>query len=431
MRSKIPPFNPKDPHIEKAFRIAVGDLTGNICLFKDGLLKSPAPCVLAGLEYDTPWTRDAAFNTWYAAGLLYPEAAKNTLLSVLTRDKGKVRIGGQYWDAIIWAYGAWRYFLYNNDRAFLKLAFDAVKNSLQYFEATEFDSKDGLFRGAACFQDGISAYPEFFAPEPGRKQIGGVPEWCEYNVHKRHKIGGGMPCKALSTNCLYYEGYQVAIRMARTLKKKPDSSWARKAKALRGAINTHFWNKKRKTYDYLLDSPGRDEKQEGLGLAFALLFGIASDEQAKQVFKSVYLTAHGISCVWPTQDRYASPHEFGRHSGPIWPQVNTAWALACHARGRKDLALHEIKLLADKACRDGNFIEVYHPETGVPYGGLQEDGSGKLGHFGILPRQTWCATGYIAMALFCLNDFHISEEKPLTPAQRAEILSKVPGRKKK
>lgn len=422
-----------DPQIEKAFRIAVGDLTGNICLFKDGLLESPEPCVLAGLEYDTPWTRDAAFNAWYAAGLLFPEAAKNTLLAVLTKDEnGNVRIGGQYWDAIIWAYGAWRYFLYNNDEAFLKLSFEAVKNSLQFFEATEFDSKDGLFRGGSCFQDGLSAYPDFFAPEPGGMHYGGVPEWVIHApVHKRAKIGGGMPCKALSTNCLYYEGYKVAVRMAKALKQQPDASWEPKAEALRKSINAHFWNEKNKRYNYLVDAPENDTAQEGLGHAFALLFGIASDEQAAQIFESIHLTPQGIACVWPTYSRYASPHEFGRHSGPIWPQVNTAWALACHARGRKDLALLEIKLLKEKACRDSNFIEVYHPETGLPYGGLQEDGTGHISHFRVIPRQTWCATGYIAMMLFCFHDFKISEDKPLTPSQRDEILSKVPGRNNK
>ena len=42
-----------------------------------------------------------------------PEVSRNTLLSVLMRDpdSGRVRVGGQYWDAIIWAIGAWTYFL--------------------------------------------------------------------------------------------------------------------------------------------------------------------------------------------------------------------------------------------------------------------------------------------------------------------------------
>ncbi len=48
-----------------AFRIAIGDLLGNVQLYQDGLLDQPVPVILAGLEYDTPWTRDAAINAWF------------------------------------------------------------------------------------------------------------------------------------------------------------------------------------------------------------------------------------------------------------------------------------------------------------------------------------------------------------------------------
>jgi hypothetical protein len=96
---------------QEAFRIALGDLLGNVALFKDGLLDRPVPVILAGLHYDTPWTRDAAINAWNGASLLMPEVARNTLLSVLIRDDGKVRIGGQYWDCIVWVTGAWNHYL--------------------------------------------------------------------------------------------------------------------------------------------------------------------------------------------------------------------------------------------------------------------------------------------------------------------------------
>ncbi len=66
--------------IDRALRIAVGDLVGNIHNYKDGILDEAAPCLFAGLDYDMPWTRDSAFNTWYGVGLLWPEVAGNTLL---------------------------------------------------------------------------------------------------------------------------------------------------------------------------------------------------------------------------------------------------------------------------------------------------------------------------------------------------------------
>ena len=55
-----------------------------------------------------------------------PEAARNTLLSTLMRDGDIVRIGGQYWDAIAWATGAWAYCCVTGDAAFLNIAYEAI-----------------------------------------------------------------------------------------------------------------------------------------------------------------------------------------------------------------------------------------------------------------------------------------------------------------
>lgn len=398
-----------DAQLDQAFRIAVGDLLGNVQPFKDGLLEAPAPCLIAGLEYVTPWTRDAAFNAWFGLSRLAPGVARDTLLAVLERaDGGAVRIGGQYWDAIIWAQGAWEHHGVTGDRAFLALAFEAVANSLVRFEAAEFDPADGLFRGGACFQDGVAGYPDYYAPGAGDPPFSGIHAWVEVAKSKRFPSGGGMPCKALSTNCLYYRAYRIALLMADALGVSPDATWESKAQSLRSAINARFWSDELGCYRYLVDAPGDDDRQEGLGHAFALLFGVADNARARRVFENVHLTPHGIPCVWPTYPRYSKHGEYGRHSGPIWPQVNAAWALACVARGRGDLAHRELDSLAAKACRDGCFVEVFHPDTGLPYGGLQEHHErAGMELYPVLRRQSWCASGYLAMVA--------ALEFPLTP----------------
>lgn len=53
---------------EKSYRIAIGDIVTNISLHKGGLLKDKAPCLLAGLDYAKPWTRDAVINVWNVFG---------------------------------------------------------------------------------------------------------------------------------------------------------------------------------------------------------------------------------------------------------------------------------------------------------------------------------------------------------------------------
>jgi len=90
-----------NPAVNRAYRIAMGDLLGNVRMFRDGLLDQSLPVLLAGLDYDTPWTRDAAINVWNGLGLFWPDVSRNTLLAVLEIRRDPPYIGGQYWDAII------------------------------------------------------------------------------------------------------------------------------------------------------------------------------------------------------------------------------------------------------------------------------------------------------------------------------------------
>ena len=59
--------------LEHAYRLAVATLAANTLPFKDGLLETEKPVIIAGLGYETPWTRDAAINTWNAGALICPK----------------------------------------------------------------------------------------------------------------------------------------------------------------------------------------------------------------------------------------------------------------------------------------------------------------------------------------------------------------------
>ena len=384
--------------LARAIRIALGDLYGNIAPFKDGLLEHAAPVVLAGLDYDTPWTRDAAINTWNGAGLLCPAVTQNTLLSVLERADGVVRIGGQYWDAIIWTLGAWAQYLYTGDKAFLAFALDAVRNSLMYFEANEFDAALNLFRGPACYGDGIAAYPEPYNHTNGDSCI---LAWPECNPGQRAPKGYGLPMHTLSTNCLYYQAFVLADRMAAELGVPGDSAWAGKAQALKAAINQHFWMSQLGRYRYLVDPFGNCDYTEAMGHSFALLFGIADTQQAEAVFQNQYVSAAGVPCVWPSFPRYTSDDgmSFGRHSGTVWPHIQAFWGQAAAQYGKRDLFAHELLRLTEYANRDVYFTEIYHPITGLPYGGVQELGDELRHEWSSCARQTWSATGYLRLIL--------------------------------
>lgn len=395
MKLNIPFLSGAGENIDSAFRIAVGNLAGNIGLYRGNSGSAPTPCILAGAHYPEPWVRDASFNSWYA-GFVAPEAARNSLMAVLSSDY-TVDNPGNYWDQIIWAVGAWADFLHSGDREFLKFSLGVVERTLNRLKKEEFDSADGLFRGGACFQDGIAGYPDAFV---SRDRRSGIIAYLQNPPEGARlvPVGMGLPVKAFSTNCLYYEAMVIADRMRGILNMEPCHQ--AEALSLRNAVNRYFFQPETGTYAYLLDAPDTTVRQEGLGSAFALLFGIVPENRIAALIAGTHLTPQGLPCVWPPFERYPKTGgAYPRHSGVIWPQVNAAWCCALTRNGCRKAALHEVSLLAEKVNRDKMFMEIYHPETGLPYGGLQEDGPAGIVEWESSRCQTWCATGFIRMVL--------------------------------
>lgn len=424
-----------DTTVTRAFRVALGDIVTNLVMFQDGQLTEPKLCLGAGLNYPSLWTRDNSLNTFNMAGLFLPEVAENSLRAVLTHDEtlGGWRIGGQYWDAIIWAMGAWEFYLYRGDRAFLAESLDIVERSLRFFEETEFDPERGLFRGPSFFQDGISGYPDELSNNFGAD----VRYWVDGNPASRHPKGFGIPWFSLSTNCLYARAYQIVNEMRRELGSPLSADASAKAEAMRGAVNAGFWNARRGTYDYLVLPDGRTcEHQEAAGIAFAILFGIADAEQTASILRNVQMMPAGIPCIWPQFPRFAAfgVGHYARHSGTVWPQVQTFWARAALRAGRADLFEQEFARIGAHAARDGQFTEIYHPVTGLPYGGVQEDYYQRhLSVWESVPNTTWGATSYFRLIHQCLLGMECAPDgiqfRPHLPKSVSKIsLSNIPYR---
>ena len=413
-----------NPAVNRAYRIAMGDLLSNVRMFQDGLLDQPHPVLLAGLDYDTPWTRDAAINIWNGLSLLWPGVSRNTLMSVLERRQDKIHIGGQYWDAIMWAVGAWVYYLHTVDKEFLALAFDAVKNSLQRFEIEEFDTQFGLFRGPAVYRDGVSAYPDRYSPG----NTSSILDWVKANPDKKAQSGFGIPMMTLSTNSVYVQAYRIANRMSGELRLESNPVCEERADSLANNIQKHLWNPQKGTFNYIIDPEGVCDFQEGLGHSFAILFDLTSDEQAMSILQKQHVTPAGIPCVWPSFSRYTALGGFGRHSGTVWPFISGFWGEAALKQGRSDLFEHEFMTLTSHINRDAQCVEIYHPQTGEIYGGLQEGGSGSDGMQWLsCARQSWTASAYLRMILTGLFGLRFSTAgiifQPYLPAEinRAHI----------
>lgn len=382
--------------IDLSYRLAVSTLAANTLPFKDGILEKEEPVFIAGLRYFSPWTRDAAINTWNGGGLVAPEVALNTLKSVMGKDENGYFIDGEYWDRIIWTIGAWWYYIYTGDREFLKMAFEAVTNSLAHFEATEFDESLNLFRGAACYGDGVAAYPDIYA-QHGES---GIISFARENRDLCESVGVGIPMFALSTNCLYYYAYVLADRMACEL-GKPEA-YAEKAQKMKDAINRVFWNEEKGNYRYIHDKFGGCDSLEGLGLCFAVLFGVADREQTEKVFENTTISKQGITCVYPSFSRYDTPDGmgFGRHSGTVWPHVQGFWADAAAQNRKRDIFDFEFQKQTEHTIKFDQFSEIYHPITGDIYGGRQEDQKRGIREWDSVPTQTWSATAYLRQVYF-------------------------------
>lgn len=402
--------------IVKAYRIAIGDVSGNIQYHQSGLLKSKEPSLYAGLHYGKPWTRDAAINIWNGFGLIAPQVAKNTLIAQLTTNElNEVVITGQYWDKIIWTIGAWHYYLYAGDKAFLALAYKATQNTLKQLEKDEFSGEIGLFRGPAVYGDGVSAYPDIYTNHQIKSQKGtysGIYHWAAVNDELKHPVGYGMPMHALSTNSVYYKVYTLLDKMALTLEQTANTSWINKAEQLHIAINTNFWNQDKKNYNYLVDPFGGSDAQESLGISFSLLFGIANAEKTVQIFKNTVVEPAGIPAVYPSFQRYRNEIKdtYGRHSGTVWPHIQGFWADAAMQSNRPDIFSHEFNALTQHAIRDFQFVEIYHPTKKISYGGVQEPSHKDFSEWFVAERQTWSATAYISMIYKNIIGMNFSEQ---------------------
>lgn len=362
--------------IDRVFSIAVKTLYDNV---KDSLIH-------AGGTYGGEWTRDISINAWNASNLLLPEVTEYSLWNVTT-DNRKY-IGHEYWDKIIWVIGAYDHYLFTLDKKFLNQIYITSSNTIKQLEDNEFDTGLGLFKGPSVFNDGIAGYEE--------------PIY-EKGINSSHVMSypGSKDIKCLSTNCIYYKAYELLAEMSRLVKDQLKyDEYKNKANELRQNIRNVFYDSDKDKLYYLIDQYGnKHDYQEGLGISFAILFEILSEEEALKLVDKVYISPNGIPSVYPSFKRFTREQP-GRHNVMIWPFVNAFWADAVLKIGRTDLFINEFEKLSNLVLSSDNcFYELYDPYTGKVSGGWQ---TGKDVEWESVYKQTWSATGYLRMFLRCI-----------------------------
>jgi hypothetical protein len=369
-----------NPLVNDAFKLAVQTVDINV---RRGVLA-------AGADYGGEWTRDIAINSWNGASLLRPNIAEQSLWSV---TKNRDTIGHQYWDKIIWAIAAYNHYLITGDKIFLKQAYACSAKTMQQLEGQTYDAKYGLFRGPSVFNDGIAAYPEpVYDPtnpsgastdHPGTRYI-----------------------KCLSTNCIYYGAYVALNKMAKLLgvDDAQSKTYTQKAADLKQNILKYLYNADNNSFNYLIDQNGGTAKyQEGLGISFAVMFGVIDGDKANQLISNANISKYGLTTIYPAFPRHGEEKP-GRHNNLIWPMVNGFFAQAAIDSKSYPVFTEEFYNLTHLALDEdkGNydFREIYSPYNGQPEGGWQSNGPTQLQyHWASCKLQTWSATAYISMVL--------------------------------
>ena len=382
------------PALDQAYLKARQTIAGDV---KDGDF-------LAGQNWAQVWTRDTSYSVDMACALLHPDVSKKTLLGLREEVPGI----GECWyqdkcghfagwpnltDAIVGATGAWSLYLVTGDRALVRPVYARTINSLKRAERDAFFPEVGLFGGCSTFMESNSGYPKAYA------------------------MKGPMiaKTKALSTNLLYYRGYLVAARLAQLLGEDA-APWQAKADALKAALNQRLWMSTKGYYAYYLDADGQlQDRMEGCGEAFAILYGVADKAQAQSILRKTPTAPCGFPCLWPqfpewikikqkksTADYY--------HNGMIWPFVEGYWAWAASRMKDVEVFGRELDALVELSQHASTFMEFYFPENGEPGGS---------------PRQLWSGSGFLSMIYHGLFGMDFAEDgvrfAPVVPAQFGKL----------
>lgn len=399
----IPKVTLTDPASQDCFQAAVHNLTRINTVSCDysiynatGLLDPELKLMFrAGGDYQTPWTRDAAINTWNAGRLLAPRVARNTLLAVCVNDKNGdpiIQPDDQKWDRIVWSVGAWQYYLATGDMEFLAIARGIVNRGLAQLDTEWFCPETGLYKGGSFFNDGISGYPKDIY-EPGK----------DHSFMGEHPKTATIQC--LSTNCLYCEAWRILDRMNASLGIEDPQPRIRH-EALKESILRHFRHEDGH-YCYLRYPDGRlDPSLELAGICFGVFFHILPAE----ALHSLHREKFGIPSIWPPFPGLFSRQRPGRHNNLIWPFISGYFIQAAANAGLTDMAAQELNDFTRMVNNSGGFYEIYDACDGSVNGGWQIGGDDLQGHlWDSCKDQTWSATAYIGAVVHGIFGIRILE----------------------
>lgn len=342
-------------------------------------------CFETGEKWNYVWTRDTAYAMHLGLAAMDPIRARNSLLFKVSPRRNGVGdeivqdtgTGGSWpvsTDRVVWAIGAWETakFLKGDERAqFTTRAYEAILGTIERDRAVVFDERDGLYKGEQSFLD-------------WREQT--YPSWTTGSLAHIAQS------RTLSTNVTHLAILDVAEKLAT---ERGDAAAATRYKgfadALRVKIRDRFYLADKKLFSTMITTeldPSPAARFDLLGNSLAVLYDVATPEQAKAAVASYPHVPKGAGVVFPQEQ--ATPVY---HNRSTWPFV-TAYALKAAKKTRNaDVASRAIDTLVRGSALSLSNMENFELVTGKTW---VEEGA-TSGPVVNSRRQLWSVAGYLSM----------------------------------
>lgn len=375
------------------YALAVEEMRENsVAAIRDGSFNSGNPidcpvggCFETGRLWNYVWTRDTAYAAHLSLASMDPLRTRNSLAFKLSarRDGSNPQIvqdtgtGGSYpvsSDRVVWSLGASELLkhLTGADRAsFLELAYPAMANTAEHDRRVVFDARDGLYRGEQSFLDWREqTYPSWTAADPAHIAMS----------------------RSLSTNVLHFA---LLDTLAALGSERGDAAAGARyrawADALKQSIQRRFWlaaDGQFSAYATTELDPSPVRRWDALGSALAVLTGVATDAQARELVARYPHAGRGLPVIWPQQQFTAI-----YHNRASWPFVTAYWLRAAR-QVRNDASVDwNVDAMVRGAALNLSNMENLEFASGRA---RVEDGmySGPVVNS---QRQLWSVAGYLSM----------------------------------
>ena len=377
--SGLPSYTSDQPLVDALFSLSLEEMRQNI---------RPDGAFAAGAQWPGVWTRDLSYSVVLALAMIDPAASMTSLRAKVSsghiiQDTGT---GGSWpvsTDRTTWALAAWEVYLATGDRAWLREAYDVIRNSVEADLLVARDPETGLFYGESSFLD-------------WREQT--YPRWMDAkDIYLSQSLG---------TNVVHFATYRLLARMAAIL-GEDGARWDAVATDTREAVNGYLWQSAEGYYGqfrYGRLHPALSSRGEALGEALAVLYGVATEAQARRIAASYPLMPFGVPTVAP-QITDMPPY----HNDSFWPFVGAYWTWAAAEAGNTAAAEHGLASIYRAAA-----LFLTNKENMV----------GTSGHFSGTAinsdRQLWSIAGNMATVLRVFFGIRMEPERivfqPFVPA---------------